>query len=141
MASFNFDNIARALAKADLDFDTVTLKVLLVTAAPNRATMVNRSDMTNELANGNGYATGGIAQAFTLGALDTTNHRQPITFTDVTNGWTGATFTGVVGCVIYKNSGAAATDTLLHYVEFATVTQPTAGTFSLDYTTPMYINA
>lgn len=140
MASFNFDNAARALAKADADFDTLTLKVLLVTVAPNRATMVNRSDITNEVT-GTGYTAGGISQAFTLDALDTTNHRQSITLTDITNGWTTATFTGVVGAVIYKNTGTSSTDTLISYVEFSSVTQPTAGNFSIDYTAPLYINA
>ena len=141
MASFNFDNLPRTLVKADADFDTITLKVLLVTAAPNRVTMVNRSDLTGELAAGGGYTTGGIAQAFSLPALDTTNHRQAITLADIVAGWTGATFTGVVGAVIYKNSGSAATDTLLSYVEFSTVTQPTAGTFGITYAAPIYFNA
>lgn len=140
MASFNFDGFARALAKGDIDFDTLSLKVMLVTAAPNRATMTNRSDITSEVT-GTGYTAGGISQPFTLEALDTTNHRQAITLADITSGWTGATFTGVVGCVIYKNSGSAATDTLFTYVEFSSVTQPTAGTFSIDYTSPLYINA
>lgn len=140
MASFNFDGLARSLAKADVDFDTLSLKVLLVTATPNRATMVNRSDITNEVS-GTGYTAGGIAQAFTLAALDTTNHRQAITLTNITNGWTGATFSGVVGAVVYKDTGSAATDTLLTYVEFSSVTQPTAGTFSITYSAPLYINA
>ena len=139
MASFNFDGFANSLAKADIDFDTVTLKVLLVTATPTR-TWTNRSELTGEVT-GTGYTAGGIAQAFMLNALDTTNHRQGITLTNISNGWTGATFTGVVGAVVYVNSGSAATDKLLTYVEFSSVTQPTAGTFSITYAAPIYINA
>jgi len=142
MASFNFDNAARALAKADTDYDTLTLKVLLVSAAPNRATMVNRSDLTSELSATGGYTTGGIAQAFTLDALDTTNHRQSITFTNITNGWSAFTPSApIVGAVIYKSTGTASTDTLLTYVELTVGTQPSAGTFSITYSTPLYINA
>lgn len=139
MASYNFDNFARALAKADVDFDTASLKVLLVTSAPTR-TWVNRSDVTNEVV-GTGYTAGGIAQAFTLPALDAANHRQAITLTDIANGWTGATFSGVVGAIIYLSTGNAATDKLLTYVEFSSVTQPVSGTFSITYSAPLYINA
>ena len=139
MASFNFDGLARSLAKADVDFDTASLKVLLVTSAPTR-TWLNRNQITNEVT-GTGYTAGGIAQAFTLDALDTTNHRQSITLTNISSGWTGATFTGVVGAVVYVNTGTSSTDTLLTYVEFSSVTQPTAGTFSITYTAPIYINA
>lgn len=139
MASFNFDGLARSLAKADVDFDTASLKVLLVTSAPTR-TWTTRSQITNEVT-GTNYTAGGIAQAFTLDAIDNTNHRQSITLTNITSGWTGATFTGVVGAVVYVNTGTSSTDTLLTYVEFSTVTQPTDGTFSITYSAPLYINA
>lgn len=140
MSSFNFTNAAKNLAKANVDFDTLSAKVLLVTAAPNQNHEF-RNQLTTELAAGGGYTQGGIAQAFTLDAVDTTNHRQPISYTDITNGWTGATWTGVVGAIIYVNVGTSATDILLHYIEFATVTQPTSGNFSIDYTAPFYLNA
>lgn len=139
MASFNFDGLASALAKAEIDFDTVSLKVLLVTATPTR-TWLTRSQVTGEVT-GTGYVAGGIAQPYTLNALDTINHRQPITLTNIVDGWTNATFTGVVGAVVYVDSGSAATDKLVSYVEFTSVTQPTAGTFSINYSAPIYINA
>ena len=142
MASFNFDGFARALVKGDIDFDTLSCKVLLVSAAPNRATMTNRSDITSELAATGGYTLGGIAQAFTLDALDTTNHRQPISFTDITNGWTSFTPSSpIVGAVIYKNTGTASTDTLMTYVELTIATQPSNGNFSIDYSAALYLNA
>lgn len=135
MPSANFTNLPRALAKGDIDFDTLTTKVMLVTSAlseSNLDTWVNRSDVTNEVANGDGYATGGIAQAFTLNALDTTNNLQSVAYTDITNGWTGATFSAA-GAIIYKNTGSAATDTLMHYVEFAAALAPVNGNASIDY--------
>lgn len=141
MASANFLNAVRALAKADLDFDTITLKVLLVSSIPSEANLdawVNRSDVTNEIT-GTGYTAGGIAQAFTLDALDTTNDRQPITLADITNGWTTATISAV-GAIIYKNSGSSATDTLLWFVDFGGTVSSTAGNYSIDYTAPAYIN-
>ena len=142
MASANFTNLPRAFAKGDIDFDINTFKVLLVTALPSETNLdawANRSDVTNEVANGNGYATGGIAQAFTLDALDTTNNRQSITYTNITNGWTASTFSAV-GAIIYKNSGNAATDTLLHLIDFGGTVTCSNGNFSITYSTPFYIN-
>lgn len=141
MASANFTNLPRALAKADIDFDTATFKVLLVSSLPSEANLdawANRSDVTDEVT-GTGYTAGGIAQAFTLDAVDTTNNRQSVTYTNITNGWTASTFSAV-GCIIYKNSGSAATDTLLHLVDFGGPVSCTAGNFSITYSAPFYIN-
>ncbi len=141
MASANFTNLPRALAKGDIDFDTATFKVLLVSSLPSEANLdawANRSDVTGEVT-GTGYSAGGIAQAFTLDAIDTTNNRQSVTYTNITNGWTTATFSAV-GAIIYKNSGSAATDTLLHVVDFGGTVSCTAGNFSITYSTPFYIN-
>ena len=142
MASANFTNLPRALAKGDIDFDTNTFKVLLVTSVPSEANLdawANRSDVTNEHAATGNYATGGIAQAFTLQSLDTTNNRQEVAWTDITNGWTSATISAV-GAIIYKNSGTASTDTLLHFVDFGGTVSVTNGSYSIDYTAPFYIN-
>lgn len=141
MASANFTNLPRALAKADIDFDTATFNVLLVSSIPSEANLdawANRSDVTNEVT-GTGYAAGGIAQAFTLDAIDTTNNRQSVTYTNITNGWTGATISAV-GAIICKNSGSAATDTLLHFIDFGGTVTSTAGNFSITYTAPFYLN-
>lgn len=141
MASANFTNLPRALAKGDIDFDVNTFKVLLVTSLPSEANLdawANRSDVTGEVT-GTGYTAGGIAQAFTLDAIDTTNNRQSITYTNITNGWTSSTFSAV-GAIIYKNSGTSTTDTLLHLVDFGGTVSCTAGNFSITYSTPFYIN-
>lgn len=142
MASQNFTYLPRALAKADLDFDTLTAKVLLVTSIPTEGNFdawVYRSDVGNEHAATGNYTTGGIAQAYTLGALDTTNNRQPITWTNITNGWTSATISAV-GAIIYKDTGLNTTDILLHFVDFGGTISSTNGNFSITYSTPFYIN-
>ena len=147
MASFNFTSFARNLAKADVDFDTATFKVLLVTVAPtvtettgNQDVWDFRDDVTNEVPNGSGYATGGIAQAFTLDALTLNPGRQSITWTNITNGWTAATFSAV-GAIIYQNVGTASTDRLLHFIDFGGTVSCTSGNFSITYSTPLYITA
>lgn len=142
MASANFRNFVRSMVKGDIDFDILTCKVLLVSSIPtesNLDTWVNRSDVTNEIT-GTGYTAGGVAQAFTLNALDTTNNRQSVTFTDNPTAWTSATITAV-GAIVYKNTGTASTDTLMHFLDFGGTSSVTNGTYGLDYTSPLYVNA
>lgn len=142
MASANFRILARALAKADIDFDTVSLKVLLVSSVPDETdldTWEDRADVDNEVT-GAGYTAGGIAQAYTLEAFDTTNNRQAVTLTDITNGWTSATISAV-GAIVYKSTGTAADDTLAFFVDFGGTVTSTNGNFSIDHSTPFYINA
>ena len=141
MASTNFTNLTRALTLGNLNFGSNTFKVLLVSAAPTEAqldTWANRLDVTNEMV-GTGYTATGLAQAFTLDAIDTANNRQSITWTNIINGWTGATFSAF-GAIIYKNSGTSSTDTLLHFIDFGSLVSCTNGTFSISYSTPLYIN-
>ena len=142
MASANFRNLARNLALARHNFGSDTLKVLLVSSVPSETNLdawVSRADVTNEIT-GTGYSAGGIAQAYTLDALDTTNNRQSITLTNITNGWTSATFSAV-GAIIYKNSGTASTDYLIDFVDFGGTVSCSSGSYSITYSTPIYINA
>lgn len=142
MASSNFRNFARNLALGRHVFGTDTAKVLLVSSIPSEANLdawVSRADVTNEIT-GTGYTAGGVAQAYTLDALDTTNNRQPITMTNITNGWTSATFSAV-GAIIYKNSGTAATDYLIDFIDFGGTVSCSSGSYSITYSTPLYINA
>lgn len=144
MASFTFTNVPRHLAKADIDFDTATFKVLLVSSVPtttdttgNQDAWDHRSDVGNEIT-GSGYTAGGIAQAFTLNALGTAG--QTITYTNITNGWTSSTF-AALGAIIYLNSGSSATDILLHFIDFNGAISCTAGNFSITYSSTFSIAA
>ena len=140
MADANFTNLPRHLAKADIDFDTSTFKTMLVSSVPSEANLdawVFRSDVTNEVT-GAGYTAGGVAQAFTLAALDTTNNRQDVTYTNLAPGWTGSSI-AAVGAIIYQNTGAAGTDRLLHFVDFGGTVTSTANDFNVTYTAPFRI--
>lgn len=146
MASFNFTNLARALSKAEIDFDTATFKVLLVSSVPtttdttgDKHTWIDRADVTNEIT-GTGYTAGGIAQAFTLNAATLVGGAQSVSWTDITNGWTSASFSAV-GAIIYLNTGVAANDLLLHFVDFGGTVTCTAGNFSIDYTANFIVTA
>lgn len=146
MASFNFTNLARALAKAEIDFDSASFKVLLVSSVPtttdttgNKHTWIDRADVTNEIT-GTGYTAGGIAQAFTLNAATLVGGAQSVSWTDITNGWTSSSFSAV-GAIIYLSTGVAANDLLLHFVDFGGTVTCTAGNFSIDYTANFIVTA
>ncbi len=142
MSSRNFTNFARKLAIGNHNFSSDTLKILLVTVVPSQANLdawAARSDVTNEVASGSGYTTGGIAQAFTLaGAVDSTNHNQHITLTNIVNGWTTSTFSAVAA-IYYKNSGTASTDYLIGMEDFGGTVTCTAGTFSITHSNDLLI--
>lgn len=142
MASANFTNLPRALAKGEIDYDTASFKVMLISVVPDASTLdtwVDRADVTTEIT-GTGYTAGGIAQAYTLDALDTTNNRQAVTYTNITNGWTSATISAV-GAIIYLDTGVAANDLLLHFVDFGGTVTATAGSFSITYSDKFLITA
>ena len=147
MASFNFTNLARHLANGAVKFDgSQTFKVMLVSSVPtttettgNQDAWVNRSDVTNEIT-GTGYSAGGIAQAFTLNALTLVGNQQTVTWTNITNGWTSATFSAV-GAIIYLNSGTNTTDKLLHFIDFGGTVSCTSGNFSITYSSNFIVTA
>jgi len=121
---------------SQVDFDTNTFKMLLVTSSytPDRDAHDFRNDITNEVANGNGYTTGGATFGAITVTLDTTNDRIDITFPTIS--WASATFTARAG-VIYKDAGGAASDPLIAYVDFGTDVTATAGTFTVTFSGPL----
>lgn len=142
MASANFTNLADHLAKAAINFSTDSFKVILVSAVPSATdldTWINRSSVTTEVT-GTGYTTGGVAVTATVGAVDTTNNRVPVTFGNLSPGWTSATISAV-GAIIYKSTGTASTDKLVQFVDFNGTVASTNGNYSVTFSTPLYINA
>ena len=120
---------------------TGTYKMLLVSSLPSESdldTFDFRSDVANEVAASGTYATGGAAVTCTVGAVDTTNNRVPVTF-GAPAAFTSATISAVGGWV-YKVIGSAATDELVTFVDFGVTITSTASTFTVTMATPMYIN-
>ena len=143
MASQNFTALADHLARARINYGTATFKALLVTSVPSEANLDAwdfRNDVTNEVAAGGEYVTGGFAVTATVGALDTANNRVPITFSAASPTYTASTITAV-GCIIYADTGNAATDPLAHFVDFLGTVSSTNGNFTVSFSTPFYINA
>lgn len=141
MASLIFNSALYDEAVGSIDYDTDTFKVLLVTSsyAPNKDTHTKRSDVTNEVAAGGGYSTGGEVATVTVNAVDTANDRVDVTLGG--SAWAASTVTAR-GAVYYKSrGGASSADELIAYVDFTTDVSTTNGTFTLTSSTLRKTNA
>lgn len=136
MASLIYNSCIDDLAKGNIDFDTDTFKVMLVTStySPDKDAHLKRSSVTNEVGNSGTYASGGSASSVTV-TKDTVNDRVDITFGSVN--WTSATITARAA-VIYKSRGGASTaDELVAYVDFGSDVTSTNGTFTVTFSSPL----
>jgi hypothetical protein len=139
MASFVYNSALENAAKGAIDFDTDTFKMLLVTSSysANKDTHEYRDDVTNEVANGNGYTTGGATTACTV-AKDNATDRVTITFA-ATN-WTTSTITAAAAVVYKSRGGASSADELVFYNDFGGNVSSSNATFSVGSTAMLYQN-
>lgn len=127
MADVIFNGFKKHLFAGDFDLDANTIKMMLVTSAytPNQDTHEFRSSVTNEVA-GTGYTAGGVTLTNKTVTQDDTNNRAAWDFDDAV--WASATITAR-GAVVYKDTGSAATDILICYIDFGSDKTSTAGEF------------
>lgn len=139
MASLIYDSMLDDLVRGLIDFDSDTFHVMLVTASytPNKGTHTRRSQVTAGEATGTGYTAGGLPTTVTC-TKDTTNHREDLTFSNVT--WNTATVTANA-CVIYKLTaalpGTPANDPLVAYVDFGQNVSSTAAAFAVTFSSAL----
>jgi hypothetical protein len=115
-----------------VDWDTNTIKVSLHTSSytPNEDTHDYVADLSAEVANGNGYTTGGVTLGSKTVTLDTTNNRLELSAANAQ--WTSASFTARYA-VVYKSTGNSATALLLGYVDFGGDETVSSGTFTITW--------
>lgn len=135
MATLVYYSCALDTATGQVDFDTDTFYLMLVTAAyvPNASTNTKRSDVTNEVAAGGGYAAGGqaIAVASVLRAGNTTS----VTFSNVL--WDPSTITAAAGVIYKRRGGLPAADELVAYLDFGGDISSSNGPFQVTMTLPL----
>lgn len=138
MASLIYNSFWDDLCKGNIDIDTDTFKMMLVTAtySPNKDTHDRRDDVTNEVS-GTGYTSGGQTVALSL-TKDTTNDREDITIGSPA-GWTSSSITARAAVVYKSRGGAASADELVCYLDFGADVTSTNGTFSVTVTSPLRI--
>lgn len=115
-----------------VDWATDTIKVALCTSSytPNQDTHDFFDDITNEVANGNGYTSGGE----TLGtkSVNYDSSTNVLSLRAAASSWTTATFTCRYA-IVYKSTGSAGTSPLLGYVDFGGDETVTSGTFTITW--------
>lgn len=135
MASLIYNSCIRDAVVGNIDFDTDTFKMLLVTSTYSASkSHARRSDITNEVS-GTGYTSGGNACAVSVAAVDNVNNDVEISFT-VTS-WTSATITARAGVIYKSRGGASSADELVGYVDFGSDISSTNGTFAVTVSTPL----
>jgi hypothetical protein len=134
MASLIYTSFFNDLGKGNIDLDTDTFKVMLVTSAytENKDTHTKRSDVTNE-ASGTGYTTGGATATVTVSAVDTTNDRQEYVLGGAS--WSSSTITARKAVYYKSRGGASSADELIAVVDFGSDVSTTSGTFTLTAST------
>ena len=136
MASLVYNSFMRDIATGQVDCDTDTFKMMLVTSTYTASKAhAKRSDITNEVAAGSGYTAGGNACALTVAATDNVNNDVEISFS-VTS-WTSATITARGGVIYKSRGGASSADELVGYVDFLSNITSTNGTFAVTVSTPL----
>lgn len=116
MSSFVYDSFSDESVRAQIANGSLTVKTMLVTGmyVPSRGGHTRRSDITGEIV-GTGYTAGGQTTAVTV-AKDTTNHRETLTFANLT--WAAATLSAQGAVRYISRGGAANADNLIEYLDF-----------------------
>ena len=125
-----YQSVAEYIADGTIDLDTDTFKVSLHTSSytPSAASHTTTSDLTNEVANGDGYTTGGA----TLASVAWTRSGGTATLDAADTSWT-ASGSGITAryAVIYKSGG---TNPLIAYILLDTTPADVAVTAGNDLT-------
>jgi hypothetical protein len=133
MPSMIYHSFFERLGRGAGDLQSVTVKCALVTSSYT----ANKDhdffdDITNEIAGGSGYTSGGDTISVTV-TDDDANDRCDIVLGEAQ--WTTATITAR-GAVYYVDTGgAASTDWLIAHVDFGSDRSSSSGTFTLSAST------
>jgi len=138
MADMVFNNFKKNIMNGNIDLDTDTIKVMLVTLSysPNQDTHEFMSSVTNEVT-GTGYTAGGQALASKAVTVDTTDDEGVFDAADIT--WSTSTITARAA-VLYKDTGASTTSPLICYFDFGSDKSSSAGNFTISWNSEGIVN-
>lgn len=125
-----FNEALTSLIKGEIDYLNDTIKVALITDAPDIDNDTYFSDVSGE-ASGSGYTAGGETLASKTVTTDDTNDRSIADAADVQ--WTGlsATFRYIV---VYQSTGVDSTSRLLSYIDLGSSQTIDNGTYDITWT-------
>lgn len=133
MANAAPNHIKYLLATGAIDFSGDTFKIILMQSGftfdiDNHEEYADVSG--NELANGNGYTTGGATLAGVAVTEDDVDDRCEVTWNNVTWSAVGGAIGPASGAIIYDDT--VANDPIVGYIDFlADYTQPDGGTVTI----------
>lgn len=133
MASIIYNSFLDDVFRGNIDCDTDTFYVLLVTSSytEDKDTHDKRDDVTNEVT-GLGYSAGGVAATVTV-TKDTANDRIDVSLGSAS--WASSTITARKAVYYKRRGGAASADELVAVNDFGSDVITTAGTFTLNAST------
>lgn len=132
-----------AIAKQQVDVVGLTTKLTLHTSSytPDLDAHDFRDDLTNELANGNGYSTGGVTVTNDVWAYDATSNQVRYDLDDIAWTFTAAK-TWRYGVLQVVRGGAASADELIALLDWGSdQTVSTAYTLQMAAAGLLYLDA
>jgi hypothetical protein len=132
VATYNSFKLRKLDESAVLALVADNIRIILTTSSytPDAVNHVYRSSVTNEVANGLGYTTGGQLLAGKSVGWDGSGLFAYFDANDVA--WSGATFTAR-RAVIFKDTGNAATSPLIGWIDFGVDKTGTGGAFTIRW--------
>lgn len=132
MASKLYGNFLLKALNKEVDFDSDTIKVALLTSSytPNQDTHDYFNDVSANEVTGTGYTAGGITLASKTATYDSGTNVIVLDAADVT--WSSSTITARYA-VVYGSTGTASTSPLIGYVDFGSDQSSTNGNFTITW--------
>jgi len=127
-----YNSFKQKIQDGSIDLDTNEIRVVLVTSSytPDQDAHEDYADITNEVANGNGYTTGGSALANKSVTKDNTDNEGVFDADDKT--WADSTITAR-GAILLKWTGTASTSWFIAYIDFGSDKSSNNGDFTITW--------
>jgi hypothetical protein len=116
-----------------IDFDSDTIKIALCTSSysPDQDAHDYFDDITNEVANGNGYTSGGATLANCSITYTGATNILKLDADDVT--WSNSTITARYAVIYNATPGTAGTNPLIAYIDFGADVSTISGSFVIQF--------
>ena len=126
-------NLTKALFNKEVDWDSDTIKVMLVSSSytPNQDTHDYLDDVSTYEVTGTGYTAGGQALASKTVTLDAANNVLVLDAADVT--WASSTITARYAVVYDDSPATAATKPLIGYIDLVSDQSSNNGNFVIEW--------
>lgn len=132
MASKLYGNFLLKALNKEVDFDSDTIKVALLTSSytPDQDAHDYFNDVSSNEVTGTGYTAGGITLSSKTATYDSGTNVIVLDAADVT--WSSSTITARYA-VVYDSTGTASTSALIGYVDFGSDQSSTNGNFTITW--------